>query len=163
MKKKYTRYILIILVLVMLLCILTCKYYLFTDDTARFHSCLNQADGIRVLIFDNGTVTINTEILHSEDELYTEIHDILRTARLRPSPMPFLEKMLTGNTYMVGSTDTDLSIYLTLFQDSQSLHTIFLGGSNKMYFDQKAYFVGDFSNASELQIMNRILLLFKND
>lgn len=160
MKKKYTRYVLIILVLIVFLCILTCKYYLFTNDTVRFHSYLNQADGIRVLIFEDGDVTINTEI-HSKDELYTKIHEIFGTVRLRPSPVPCLEKMLTGNTYMVGSTDTDLSIYITLLQDSQPLHTIFLGGSNEMYFDQRAYFVGDFSNASELQIMNKVMSLFE--
>ncbi len=161
MKKKYIIYILLVLVLIILLCILTCKYYLFTNDTARFHSYLNQADGISVSISDNGTKTISTEILHSEDVLFTEIHNIFRTARLRPSPIPNLIKLLTGNTSMVKSTDTDLSIQISLFQDSQLLHTIFLGGSNVMYFDQKSYFVGDFSNASELQIMNEIMSLFK--
>lgn len=159
MKKKYTRYILIALVLLIFLCILIYKYFLFTNDTAKFHSYLNQADGIQVLIFDDGAVAINTEI-PAKDELYTKIREIFATVRLFPSPFPYLEKMLTGHTYMIGSTDTDLTMYITLLQDSQPLHTIFLGGSNVIYLDQRAYFVGDFLNASELQIMNKVMSLF---
>lgn len=163
MNKRYYRIVLVVLILIIIILFSTllCKYYLFTDDTARFHSCLQQADGIRVLIFENGVAKINTEILHTEDELYIEILDIFKAVKLRPSFKPIIEKMLTGNTYMEGSTNTDVSMYITLYQNSQVLHSIFLGGNNKMYFDKKAFFMGDFSNKSEQQIMKELYAALK--
>ena len=63
---------------------------------------------------------------------------------------------------MEGSTDTDLTIYITFLQDSQPVHTVFLGGSNIMYFDKKGYGVGDFSNASEIRIMEQLMSSIEN-
>lgn len=151
--------ILFALLLVVSLCILTYRYYLFTDDTLYFQSYLHQADGFRVLIFDDGDVAVNTQI-NAKDELYTEIQTAFSTARLRPSPKAFLEKLISGNMNMEGSTDTDLTMYITFLQDSQPVHTVFLGGSNIMYFDKKGYGVGDFFNASEIRIMEQVMSSF---
>ncbi len=161
MRVKKAFGIFVALVFAVSICILTYRYYLFTNDTLHFHSYLHQADGFRVLIFDDGDVAVNTQI-NADDESYTEIQTAFSTAKLRPSPKAFLEKLISGNTNMEGSTDTDLTMYITFLQDSQPVHTVFLGGSNIMYFDKKGYGVGDFSNASEMRIMEQVMSSFEN-
>lgn len=161
MRVKKAIGILVALVFAVSICILTYRYYLFTNDTLHFHSYLHQADGFRVLIFDDGDVAVNTQI-NAEDELYTEIQTAFSTARLRPSPKAFLEKLVSGNINMEGSTDTNLTMYIAFLQDSQPVHTVFLGGSNIMYFDKKGYGVGDFSDASEIRIMEQVMSSLEN-
>lgn len=157
---KKIRVLLSILTYIILSCVLICKYYLFTDDTVQFYSYMCQADGIGVLIFENGDVTTNSAIIQSKDKLYTELQDIFRTAKLRPSPRQIVEKLFTGKVQMLGDANANFSIFITLYQDSLPRHSIYLGGNNMMYFDKKEFFLGDFSNASELQIMNDIYKLF---
>lgn len=63
---------------------------------------------------------------------------------------------------MKGDANAEFSIFITLFQDGESKHSIFLGGNNKMYFDNKEFYMGDFSNATELQTMNQIYAIIGN-
>lgn len=160
-KKKYIKCALLIFVLLSLTLFIGCRFYLFTDDTAKFHSYLNQANGMRITIFENGDLKVNTGVLSSEEQLYKDIHKLFATAKLRPSPRQMIEKLFTGNILMLGDANAQFSIFISLFQDEEPRHSIFLGGNNMMYFDKKEFFLGDFSNASELQIMNGIYLLLQ--
>lgn len=154
--------LLFLLVLILLAFALLCKYYLFTNDTVTIHSYINQANGIRITIFENGALKINTEILRSEEKIYKDILNLFSTARVRPSPRQMIEKIFTGNTQMLGDANAQFSVFISLFQDEQVCHSIFLGGNNLIYFDKKEFFLGDFSNESEMQIMNEIYKLFQN-
>ena len=69
MRVKKAVGILAALVFVVSICILTYRYYLFTNDTLHFHSYLHQADGFRVLIFDDGDVAVNTQINADDDHI----------------------------------------------------------------------------------------------
>lgn len=155
-KKKKLILLLFAVLALFLVCVIVCRYYLYTDDTSKFHSYLNQANGIRVTIYENGGTSVNSGIISSEESLYREICDLFSTVRLRPSLRQALEKFFTGKAYMVGDEDAEFSIFITLFQDGEAKHSIFLGGTNNMYFDKKEFYMGDFSNTAELQLMNQI-------
>lgn len=113
-------------------------------------------------IYGNGGTSINSGIISSEESLYRKICDLFSKVRLRPSLRQTLEKLFTGKAYMVGDTNAEFSIFITLFQDGEAKHSIFLGGTNKMYFDKKEFYVGDFSNATELQMMDQIYAIIGN-